>query len=214
MGGMHGFGPVVVPGSDAPYHERWEPRVFALWAVSAAEGLGKGSGRVARELMPPEEYLRASYYERWQWSNERRLVAKGTIAEGEVDTWVERLAGAEEAPMRSDPVQREHVLEVIRTATEELEPKAGPSLQPGTRVRVKRMRPSGHTRCPRYVRGAGGVIEAVRGSYPFPDDGPRRGARETVYAVSFDSEELFGPPDDGNAWTVFLDLYEPYLEPA
>ena len=82
MGGMTGFGRVVEPGCEqrveAPYHEEWEPRVFAMWAITSAEGLSAGSGRVLRERMPPEEYLRASYYERWQWSNERRLLARGT----------------------------------------------------------------------------------------------------------------------------------------
>ena len=38
---------------------------------------------------------------------------------------------------------------------------AAPRFAPGDRVRVRRMRPAGHTRCPRYARGvAGGVIEA------------------------------------------------------
>ena len=64
MGGMQGIGAVLVPGSEAPYHERWEARVFAMSAVTGAEGLTSGSGRVFRERMPPEEYLRASYYER------------------------------------------------------------------------------------------------------------------------------------------------------
>src|SRR5213080_1830620 len=42
MGGMHGFGPVVVPGSDAVYHEDWEPRVFALSLLIGIEKLGRG----------------------------------------------------------------------------------------------------------------------------------------------------------------------------
>ena len=35
-----------------------------------------------------------------------------------------------------------------------LEPAVDPRFAPGERVRVRRMRPDGHTRCPRYVRGA------------------------------------------------------------
>ena len=35
-----------------------------------------------------------------------------------------------------------------------LPPAAAPRFGPGERVRVRRMRPEGHTRCPRYVRGA------------------------------------------------------------
>ena len=211
MGGMAGFGRVVEPGVEAAYHERWEPRVFALWAISAAEGLGAGSGRQLREKMAPDEYLRASYYERWQWSNERRLVAKGTIAEGEVDGWVARLRAGELLPEHADPEQAARVLGIVRSATEELGPPSSMQFAVGERVRVRRMEPVGHTRCPRYVRGAEGEIVDVRGTYPFPDDGPRRGEVEPVYAISFHSEDLFGPSDDPG-WIVYLDLQESYLE--
>ncbi len=211
MGGMTGFGRVVESGVEAPYHERWEPRVFAMWAIGAAEGLGAGSGRVLREKMPPDEYLRASYYERWQWSNERRLLAKGTIAEGEVDAWVARLRAGELLPEHADPAQAARVLGILRSATEELGPTSSTRFAVGERVRVRRIEPVGHTRCPRYVRGAEGEIVGVRGTYPFPDDGPRRGEVEPVYAISFRSEDLFGPSDDPG-WIVYLDLQESYLE--
>jgi nitrile hydratase len=75
------------------------------------------------------------------------------------------------------------------------------------------MRPAGHTRCPRYVRGATGTVEALRGNDKLPDIGPYQGPSQPVYAVTFDSLELFGPSDEGR-WTVMLDLFEAYLEPA
>jgi nitrile hydratase len=61
MGGMHGFGRVVVPGGEDAYREGWEPRVFAMSTLVEIESLGEGSGRAIREEMEPEEYLRASY---------------------------------------------------------------------------------------------------------------------------------------------------------
>ena len=213
MGGMAGFGRVVEPGVEAAYHERWEPRVFALWAISAAEGLGAGSGRQLREKMAPAEYLRASYYERWQWSNERRLVAKGTIAEGEVDGWVERLRAGDPLPGHADAAQAARVLGIVRSATEELGPISSTRFAVGERIRVRRIEPLGHTRCPRYVRGAAGEVVSVRGTNPFPDEGPQRGEVEPVYAVSFRSEDLFGPSDEPG-WVVYLDLQESYLEAA
>ena len=210
MGGMQGFGPVVVPGCEEAYHERWEPRVFALTAIVGSEGLGSGSGRAIREEMPPGEYLRASYYERWIFSTEQRLVRKATIAPGEVDAWLERLRAGEESPVRTDPAQTERALQAIR----ELEPlgQAGETrFAVGDRVRVRRMRPAGHTRCPRYVRGATGLVERVQGSDAFPDIGPYEGPVEPVYSIAFGSEELFGPSGEGT-WTVLLDLSESYLE--
>jgi nitrile hydratase subunit beta len=212
MGGMHGFGPVVVRGGAEPYHERWEPRVFAMSTLVGIEGIGKGSGRAIREELPPEEYLRASYYERWLWSTEQRLLRRGTIAPGEIDVWVERLRAGEAAPERRDPDQAKRALASIRTG-EPLPPPTTSRFAVGERVRVRRMRPAGHTRCPRYVRGATGLVERIRGVDNLPDIGPYAGPEEPVYSVVFDSEELFGPDGEG-AWTVRLDLFETYLEPA
>jgi nitrile hydratase len=176
------------------------------------ESLGSGSGRVLREEMPAEDYLRASYYERWAWSTEQRLLRSGTIAPGEVDAWIARLRRGEEPPYRQDRDQTERVLESLgRTAG--LAASEQTRFSPGDRVRVRRMRPAGHTRCPRYVRGATGTVEHVRGSDAFPDTGPAQGQREPVYAVAFASDELFGATDE-RAWTVVLDLYESYLERA
>ena len=210
MGGMHGFGPVVVPGGDAPYHERWEPRVFAMSTLIGIERLGRGQGRPIREEMPPEDYLRASYFERWLWSNEQRLLRKGTITAGEVDAWVERLRSGEDPPKRIDPEQTRRALARI-TEAEPLAAAAASRFSVGDRVRVKRMRPVGHTRCPRYVRGTTGVVERIHGVDAFPDIGPYQGPNEPVYAVAFRSQDLFGPSDEGS-WTVLLDLYESYLE--
>jgi nitrile hydratase len=210
MGGMHGFGAVVEPGAERAYQEPWEVRVFAISEIIGTQGLGAGGGRPLRERMEPDEYLRASYYERWLWSNERRLERKGAIAPGEVDAWVERLRGGEEAPRREDPALAERAVAAEReTAT--LAPAQGARFGAGDRVRVKRMRPEGHTRCPRYVRGVEGVVEAVRGSDAFPDIGPYQGPSEPVYAVAFASDALFGPSEEGS-WTVIVDLFDSYLE--
>jgi hypothetical protein len=40
------------------------------------------------ESMPPDEYERASYYERWLYSIETRLVEEGVLAPGELDARV------------------------------------------------------------------------------------------------------------------------------
>jgi nitrile hydratase len=212
MGGMHGFGAVVTPGSEDAYHERWEPRVFALSTLIGIEGIGRGSGRAIREEMEPAEYLAASYYERWLWSNERRLERKGTIAPGDVDRWVERIRAGEQAPPHADVAQAARAVETIGR-TDELGPVGETRFAVGDGVRVRRMRPAGHTRCPRYVRGAEGLVEALRGTDRFPDVGPYEGPPEPVYSVAFASDDLFGASEEGR-WRVLLDLFESYLEPA
>jgi nitrile hydratase len=209
---MHGFGAVVTPGSGAVSHEDWELRVFALSTLVGTERLGAGSGRAIREEMDPAEYLRASYYERWLWSTEQRLLRKGTIGEDEIDAWVSRLRAGEAAPRREDPEAAVRSVEAT-AASDPLTPAPSARFAAGDRVRVRRMRPEGHTRCPRYARGATGVVEAVRSLDTFPDIGPYAGPDEPVYAVAFSSDDLFGPSPEGR-WTVVLDLFDSYLEPT
>jgi nitrile hydratase len=72
IGGQTGFGPVLPEGGDAaggdgqPFAADWEARVYALNAVLRRRGLyGTDQMRDAIEQIPPEQYLAASYYERW-----------------------------------------------------------------------------------------------------------------------------------------------------
>ena len=212
MGGMHGFGAVLTPGSDRAAEHPWELRVFALSTLVGIHGIGAASGRAVREQMEPAEYLAAGYYERWLWSTEQRLLRHGTIGEDDVDEWVARLRAGDPAPRSQDPDAARSVVEATREASP-LPSADSTRFAPGDRVRVRRMRPSGHTRCPRYVRGVGGTVEAVRGVDVFPDIGPYDGPEEPVYAVAFSSEDVFGPSEEGR-WIIVLDLFESYLEPA
>jgi nitrile hydratase beta subunit len=216
MGGMHGFGAVVVEGGDEVFHEAWEPRVFALSHLSnVCDLVGGPGGRAVGESMDAAHYLEASYYEHWLWSMERRLEAKGTIAPGEVGAMMARLAVSEAAATAVDPELAVEAVAQLREGSPAMGIAANPRFAPGDRVRVRRMHPDGHTRCPRYVRGAVGVVERVQGTDRLPDlatyglpTGP-----EPVYAVAFASQDLWGESDEP-PWTVLLDLFDTYLEPA
>ena len=216
MGGMHGFGPVVVEGGDEVFHEDWEPRVFALYQLSNLRDLvGGPGGRAVRESMDPAHYLEASYYERWLWSMERRLEAKGTIVPGEVEAKMARLSATEAPPIAADPELAAEAVADLREGSPPMGVAVSTRFGPGDRVRVRRMHPDGHTRCPRYVRGAIGVIERVQGTDQLPDRAtyglPTE--PEPVYAVAFASQELWGDSDEP-PWTVLLDLFDTHLEQA
>jgi nitrile hydratase beta subunit len=216
MGGMHGFGSVVEPGGELAYHEPWETRVFAIQMLVGLEGLGAGpGGRAVREEMEPADYLAASYYERWLFSAERRLQRKGTIVPGEVERMVERLEAGEPVPAYHDAEMAARIMTDL-TAVYPMDPPPGTvRFTAGQRIRVKRMHPAGHTRCPRYARGAVGMIERVRGADRLPDRAVygEKVMPEPVYSVVFRSEELWGACDE-TPWTVSLDLWESYLESA
>jgi nitrile hydratase subunit beta len=81
MGGQSGFGPVPVGDEDAaPFHADWEARVFALMRVLRRNGVfNLDEFRDAIERIPPEEYLAASYYERWLRAIETLVAEKGAL---------------------------------------------------------------------------------------------------------------------------------------
>ena len=216
MGGMHGFGAVVQPGGDLPYHELWEPRAFAIQMLVNLEGLGAGpGGRPVREEMEPAHYLAASYYERWIFSAERRLARKGTTADGDVERMMDRLAAGEPAPEHRDSEMGPRAVQRLRGGNPRRPPPEGARFAAGDRVRVRRMHPPRHTRCPRYVRGATGVVERVHGADRLPDRAVygEHTEPEAVYGVAFASHELWGPGGEP-PWTVMVDLWDSYLDPA
>ena len=64
----------------------WELLTDALVHVLAERGLmNVDELRRGIESMPPDEYERASYYERWLYSIETILTEKGALAPGELD---------------------------------------------------------------------------------------------------------------------------------
>jgi nitrile hydratase len=205
---MHGFGPVRTPDGDRSHTEPWELR---------AQMLGLLSGAVRRpwiEGLDPATYLSSSYYVRWLLAAEAALLAQGRLDAADLHRWRATFEDDPEAvpPVRSDPA----VVQLIRTGT-------GPHVHGevtaaafavGDRVRVRRMHPVGHHRCPRYLRGAAGEVERVCGTDPVPGLGVDEEVSEPVYTVRFSSIDLFGDrTDDGEPpYVLLIDLWERYLE--
>jgi nitrile hydratase subunit beta len=217
MGGMHGFGPVVREENEPIFHEPWERTVYAMQRAIRARGLiNIDESRHGIERMPPAEYLAASYYERWLASLERNLVDKGIITREELAERTALLRDHPEtpAPQREDP-------ELIALMNEplsqrELYEREGTVARfaAGDRVVACNVHPTGHTRLPRYVRGKRGTIHAVRGGYVFPDTHAHGQGEQPhpMYTVCFEGSELWGPSSEPRE-RVFIDLWEPYLEP-
>ena len=80
---------------------------------------------------------------------------------------------------------------------------------PGDRVRTRAADPAGHTRLPRYARGAIGVLVEQAGRHPLADDRARGvpAAAQPVWHVPFAAADLFGTGDH----TVTVELWEAYL---
>jgi len=220
LGGMHGFGPVVLEPDEPVFHTEWERRAFALTlAMGAWRRWNLDMSRHAREQMPPAEYLAASYYERWLLRLEVLLERHGFLARTETDRRVRR--GAErEARGSVEPqpgaLRREDVPRLLRNPrAARLGDPGPPKFKIGAAVVARNMNPLGHTRIPRYVRGRRGVIDRDHGVFIFPDTHAAGLGQKPqhVYSVRFDARELWGPeshPQDA----VYVDLWDDYLDPA
>ena len=210
MGGMHGMGPVAPEADEPVFHHDWEARVHAMTLASPTRG-NIDAGRHRLELLPPADYLRMSYYEKWLTRLERLLVEGGHVTAGELAT-----GRADPAAARATPVRPASAVEAALTGPYSYVRDAGAAaFAVGDRVRARRLNPTGHIRLPRYVRGRVGVVERRHGAHVLPDsnahglgENPRH-----LYSVRFDAREIWGPEaraGDG----VRLDLWEPYIERA
>jgi nitrile hydratase len=215
MGGTHGFGPIRPRENDEPFHADWEHRLHAIVRVARVQGLYNiDESRHGIERMPPADYLRSGYYERWLSSLERNLVDKGVLDAAEIEARARALASTSvSVPQREDPTLAQRAVQA-QLAMGDL-PRPGPrKFQPGDRVRTRNVHPTGHTRLPRYARGKRGVIDRFHGIDTLPDanaDG-RGPAPEPLYSVRFDARELWGESAEP-CQTVNIDLWESYLEP-
>lgn len=215
VGGMDGFTdlPPDEPDDASPFHERWEGRVYALFVAGIASGaFNLDEFRHAIERLDPEFYLEASYYERWLAAIETLLVEAGTVEPSELAAHIEDFErGTATVPQSSGPSLDDLTRGVAEVYQSEREP-VEPAFAPGDEVRVRKRHPDGHTRCPRYVRGARGVVEAHRGTHVLPDASAHGEDRaEPLYNVRFDAADLWGEAHT-DADAVRIELWESYLE--
>src|SRR4029077_3991569 len=87
MGGMQGMGPIRREAHEPTFHERWEGRVYALTRVLRTRGglWNLDAFRHGQEVLPPADYLRMSYYERWLTWVLKTVVAAGDVTQAELE---------------------------------------------------------------------------------------------------------------------------------
>ena len=84
VGGMEGFPAVRQEIDEPPFHADWEAHVFAMNRALIGQGVyDLDEFRDAIERMPAQEYLAASYYERWLHAITVLLAEKGVLTEQE-----------------------------------------------------------------------------------------------------------------------------------
>ena len=213
MGGMHGFGPVEPEADEPVFHAPWEGRVLAIRrALGAWRKWNIDAGRHSIETLPPADYLRMSYYEKWLASAVKLALGAGLITERELKTGQRDPS----APVATPPLTADKVMSAImKGGPTHRETTARPRFAAGQVVRAREINPTGHTRLPRYVRGRLGTIERDHGAHVFPDSNAKFEGEnpQYLYTVRFAARELWGEAANP-ADAVFLDLWEEYLDVA
>ena len=216
MGGMHGMGPVHHEENEPVFHEPWEARAYAINFVVGRSSWNTWSidaRRFAIEVLPPAEYLRMSYYEKWLERIIECLIQQGVITRAEL------ASGQVSSPSRKQgPALAAE--EAAATASQRgnfrrPDAKAVARFAVGQQVRARNVHPTGHTRLPRYARGKAGVIGCVRGIFVFPDANAHFQGEQPqyLYSVRFTARELWGE-DASLRDSVSIDLGDSYLEHA
>jgi nitrile hydratase len=212
MGGMQDFGPMQPEKNEPVFHEPWEGRVLAMIRAVGATGKLGGFSRAAIENIPPAEYLRMSYYERFLTVLVERLIGSGLVTRQEIESGKPAKGSSKFVPALRPA---EAATSSFRTAPAVSHPEVSPHFYAGDRVRARMMNPKGHTRLPRYARGRLGVIARDQGVQLFPDMSTAGLGQKPqhVYSVRFAAQELWGAEASAGD-SVYIDLWEDYLEPA
>ena len=213
MGGMQDMGPITYEKNEPVFHADWEARVFAMFlAAGAWHKWNLDAFRHTREVLPPDDYLRASYYEQWLSGLRDLLVRRGLVTAAEIESGVPSpgLAKAT-APLTPDKIPA--TLPTRIRANRDVQ--VSPRFQAGQRVRARNINPVGHTRLPRYARGKFGTIHRDYGVFVFPDTNAHFLGEnpQHVYSVRFAARELWGA-QAAERDCVYVDMWDDYLEVA
>ncbi len=212
MGGMHGMGPIQHEQDEPVFHEPWEGRVYALnRAMGAWRRWNLDAWRKTIELLPPADYLRMSYYEKWLAALEKRVVEYSFATPEELHTGHPAPEAIKSTPALTPDAARR----IDRGVPSSFDPSIAPLFHAGQRVRARNMHPPGHTRLPRYARGKAGDVMRDHGVYAFPDTNAQflGEKRQHVYSVRFAARELWGEAASPRDF-IYIDLWDDYLEHA
>jgi nitrile hydratase subunit beta len=207
MGGMQDMGPLRYEKNEPVFHSDWERRVFAMaWATDTPPGF-----RYQIELIPPAEYLRMSYYEKWLTAFVELMLKHGMITRSELETG-KPVPGTPKGKMLT-AAQVPAVLTKGDSSIRNV--PVVPRFQTGQRVRARNVNPVTHTRLPRYTRGKTGTIARDHGVFDFEDTASQQLGEKPqhVYSVRFATRELWGEEASGHD-SVYVDMWDDYLEPA
>ncbi len=90
-----------------------------------------------------------------------------------------------------------------------------PKFKPGDTVKVRVGQPPHHFRTPTYIQGKVGRVAAIHGEFRNPETLAHGGdglPRQPLYLVHFAQRDVWGQYAASARDTLFVDIYEPWLE--
>jgi nitrile hydratase beta subunit len=213
MGGMHGMGPLGYQQNEPVFHAPWQARLFALRrAMGAWRKWNIDVTRHSIEKLPAAQYLAQEYFQRQFEAFLHMLVTTGLISQQEIIEG--RPSGLQK--VATPAMTPEGAATLIRTGvTYNRETAVQAHFEVGQAVHTRNLHPTGHTRLPRYARDKIGTIDRCHGVFVFPDSNAHfLGEKpQPLYSVRFEARELWGAQAHASD-SVYLDLWEDYLEPT
>jgi len=91
------------------------------------------------------------------------------------------------------------------------------TFKPGDTVRVRLGSPPGHFRTPAYIQGKTGSVVTVHSAFRNPESLAYNGdglPKQSLYLVRFDQTQVWNQYTTSQQDTLFVDIYEHWLEPA
>lgn len=218
MGGRYGDGPIPDKDDNVVFHTQWESRALATTLAIGSLGLWNiDASRHSRERLLPREYASFSYYEKWLAAATNMLVEHGALTVADLDG-----GNAITTPLSPKALRAENVANVLSKGSPYIR-ATGPTakFKLGDKVRTasrspNHATPGGHTRLPAYAMGKTGRVVILHGNHVLPDSNAHKlgEAPEPLYAVEFQSAELWPDDAEDTRDTFTLDLWQNYLEPA
>ena len=89
--------------------------------------------------------------------------------------------------------------------------------KPGVTVRIRVGYPPHHFRTPAYIQGKTGVVAAVHGAFRNPETLAHDGdglPKQPLYLVGFHQQDVWEDYNAAPRDTLFIDIYEQWLESA
>jgi nitrile hydratase beta subunit len=210
MGGMQDMGAIRYEKTEPVFHAAWEGRIYAISNAVQGTGQLKLGLRPPMENIPPLEYLRVSYYEKFYVSITERLVASGLLTRAELERGTPE-SGSEKSDLALSPSAA--VAAMMKNPPTRRDLPVPARFQVGALVRARNIHPITHTRLPRYIRGRSGKIMRDHGVFVFDDMKVySKGEKpQHIYSVRFAAREVWGE-QAASQDSVYLDLFDDYLE--